>query len=415
MTIKIEIMSTAAAVVLAAAIVAASPASAQEPFRIGSPASLSGKFVAFGAQVKKGVETAVEVWKKERGGKVAGRDIEVTVRDTQSNPSVTVSVMNELMQADKSDVLIGPGGSNIGAAAVTPWRQYAKHPIWIVPGVSTTVVEKEVGKDPYFFHTFAWTYHYHETNASALKKLVGTGKKIAIIYSDGAYGRAHIEAARKYLTQAGFNIVGEELVRENAPDFTPSILKVRAMHPDIIYTLVQTTDAVLLAKQIYSAKLSVPYLIGTAQAILPEWKNAVGPVQDCWTGVATWMPGLAYKADPKEPKLFPSSADWEAMWRKKYSKDPEYMEVGAYVSTMLALLAVEKENSVDRDKIRAGLNSQRFHTPMGDSKFEPSEISLQQAFGEMVVFQQQKQPDGSFKSVIVYPEQAAQGKLQACK
>jgi branched-chain amino acid transport system substrate-binding protein len=388
---------------------------AEEPFRIGSPASLSGKFVAFGAQVKKGVETAVEVWKSGRDGKVAGRDIEVVVRDTQSNPSVTVSVMNELMQSDKSDVLIGPGASNIGAAAVPPWRQNPKHPIWIVPGVSTTVVETEVDKDPYFFHTFAWTYHYHSTNAAAMKASIGTGKKVAIIYSDGAYGRSHIEAARKYLKEAGYNIVGEELVRENATDFTPSILKIRAMHPDILYTLVQTTDAVVLAKQVYSAKLGVPYLIGTAQAILPEWKNAVGDVQECWTGVATWMPGLTYAADKREPKLFPSSADWEAMWRAKYKKEPEYMEVGAYVSTMLALLAVEKSKSTDRDKMRAALDSESYQTPLGNSKFAPSEIALQQAFSEMVVFQQQKQPDGTFKSVIIYPKDVAQGKLQKCK
>jgi branched-chain amino acid transport system substrate-binding protein len=400
---------------IAALAVISSTAMAEEPFRIGSPASLSGKFVAFGAQVKKGVETAVEVWKNVRGGKVDGRDIEVVVRDTQSNPSVTVSVMNELMQSDKSDVLVGPGASNIGAAAVPPWRQNPNHPIWIVPGVSTTVVEKEVAKDPYFFHTFAWTYHYHSTNAAAMKASIGTGKKVAIIYSDGAYGRSHIEAARKYLKEAGYNIVGEELIRENAPDFTPSILKIRAMHPDIIYTLVQTTDAVVLAKQIYSAKLDVPYLIGTAQAILPEWKNAVGDVQECWTGVATWMPGLTYAADSREPKLFPSSADWEAMWRAKYKKEPEYMEVGAYVSTMLALLAVEKSHSTDRDKLRAALDAQDYQTPLGNSKFAPSEISLQQAFSEMVVFQQQKQPDGKFKSVIIYPKNVAQGKLEKCK
>jgi branched-chain amino acid transport system substrate-binding protein len=409
-TIMKRLLITAAGMMMFSTV-----AFAEEPFRIGSPASLSGKFVAFGAQVKKGVETAVEVWKSGRDGKVAGRDIEVVVRDTQSNPSVTVSVMNELMQSDKSDVLIGPGASNIGAAAVPPWRQNPKHPIWIVPGVSTTVVETEVGKDPYFFHTFAWTYHYHSTNAAAMKASIGTGKKVAIIYSDGAYGRSHIEAARKYLKEAGYNIVGEELVRENATDFTPSILKIRAMHPDILYTLVQTTDAVVLAKQVYSAKLGVPYLIGTAQAILPEWKNAVGDVQECWTGVATWMPGLTYAADKREPKLFPSSADWEAMWRAKYKKEPEYMEVGAYVSTMLALLAVEKSKSTDRDKMRAALDSESYQTPLGNSKFAPSEIALQQAFSEMVVFQQQKQPDGTFKSVIIYPKDVAQGKLQKCK
>jgi branched-chain amino acid transport system substrate-binding protein len=400
----------------AVAVVAISGmAIAEEPFKIGGVTELSGRFVAFGAQVKKGIETAVEVWKSERGDKVAGRDINIILRDVQSNNTVTVSVMNELMQAEKADVLIGPGGSNIGAAAVPPWRQYDKRPVWIVPGVSTTVVEKEIGKDPYFFHTFAWTYHYHSTNAAAMKQWIGSGKKVAIIYSDGAYGRSHIESARKYLKEAGFTIVAEELIREGAPDFTPSLLKIRAYRPDALYTLVQTDDAVLLAKQVYSAKLGIPYLIGTAQAILAEWKEGTGDLQECWTGVATWMPGLTYAADKTEPKLFPSAADWEAHWRKKYNKDAEYMEVGAYVSTMLALLAVEKAKSTDRDKMHDALETLAYDTPMGNSKFAPSEIALNQAFGDMVVFQQQKQPDGKFKSVIVYPEKVATGKLQACK
>lgn len=405
-----RLLCTAAAI---AALTGA--AQAQEAFKIGGVTELSGRFVAFGAQVKKGIETAVEVWKSVRGDKVGGRDINVVLRDVQSNNTVTVSVMNELMQAEKADVLIGPGGSNIGAAAVPPWRQYDKRPVWIVPGVSTTVVEKEIGKDPYFFHTFAWTYHYHSTNAAAMKQWLGAGKKVAIIYSDGAYGRSHIEAARKYLKEAGFDIVTEELIREGAPDFTPSLLKIRARKPDVLYTLVQTDDAVLLAKQIYAAKLGIPHLIGTAQAILAEWKEATGEVQECWTGVATWMPGLTYAADKREPKLFPSAHDWEANWRKKYNKDAEYMEVGAYVSTMLALLAVEKSKSTDRDKIHDALLTLEYDTPMGNSKFAPSEIALNQAFGEMVVFQQQKQPDGKFKSVIVYPQQVAQGKLMACK
>jgi branched-chain amino acid transport system substrate-binding protein len=408
--IALRILSSAAGLALLS-----NAALAEEPFRIGGVAELSGRFVAFGAQVKKGIETAVEVWKGVRGDKVANRDIDIAMRDVQSNNTVTVSVMNELMQSDKADVLIGPGGSNIGAAAVPPWRQYDRRPIWIVPGVSTTVVEKEIGKDPYFFHTFAWTYHYHSTNAAAMKALIGTGKKVAIIYSDGAYGRSHIEAARKYLKEAGFDIVTEELVREGSSDFTPSLLKIRVRHPDILYTLVQTDDAVLLAKQIYSAKLGIPHLIGTAQAILAEWKQATGEVQNCWTGVATWMPGLSYSADKREPKLFPSAVDWEANWRRKYNKDAEYMEVGAYVSTMLALLAVEKAKSTDRDKMHDALLTLEYDTPMGNSKFAPSEIAENQAFGEMVVFQQQKQADGSFKSVLVYPERVAQGKLQNCE
>jgi branched-chain amino acid transport system substrate-binding protein len=388
-------------------------ARADGEFRIGLPMELSGRFVAFGSQIKRGVETAVETWKQVRGDKVAGRDIVLIERDTQSNNTTTVSVMGQLINSDKADILIGPGGSDSGAAAVPPWKQAADRPVWIVPGVSATVVEKQIGKDPYFFHTFPWTYHYHATIVAGLKQALGTGKKVAIVYSDGAYGRAHIEYARKYLKDGGYDIVDEELIRENAPDFLPSLLKVRAAHPDILYTLVQTSDAVLLAKQIYSAKLNIPYLIGTFQATLPEFKNALGDVQNCWTGVNTYVVGLHSKADATEPKLFPASDEWEAAWRAKYNKEPEYMEVGSYISAMLALLAVEQANATDRDHVGAVLAAEAHDTIMGNSRFEPSEIALHQAFGTVVDFQLQKQGD-TYASVIFYPPARANGKLQAC-
>lgn len=389
-------------------------ASAQAPVKIGAPASLSGRYAAFGSQAKNGVETAVEQWRKVRGDTVAGRPVEVLVRDTQSNNATTVSLMNALIQVDKVDFIVGPDGSNVAAAAVPPWKKLAERPIWFMPGGSSDVIEKEVGSDPYFFHTYAWSYYYHQNLSAAFKKAIGAKKKAALIYSDGAYGRAHIDDAKKYLEEAGFEVVASELVREGASDFNPTLVKLRARRPDLVYVLVQTNDAIQLTKQIRAAGLNVPYLVGTAQVQLDEWQKAVGDAQVCWTGVTTWVSGLSYPADKVEPKLLPSSADFEKLWLEKYKTTPDFLEVGYYISTMLALLAVEQTKSTDREKLKDWLEKQEYQTPLGSSKFEKSRIALHQAFGTMVVFQRQKQPDGSIASVIVYPEQIATGTLQSC-
>jgi len=399
---------------LAVLAIGAIPASAQDVFKIGAPVSTSGRYVAYGAQAKNGIDMAVEVWRKVRGDKIAGRSIEVLFRDTQSNNAITVSLMNGYIQTDKVDVIIGPDGSNAAAAAVPPWKKSENRPIWIMPGGSSDVIEKEVGPDPYFFHTYAWSYYYHESNMKAFKALVGSGKKVALVYSDGAYGRAHVDDARRYIKEMGYDLVADELVREGSADFNPTLTKIRARRPDILYVAVQTNDAIQLTKQIQAARLNIPYLIGTAQAQLPEWQDAVGDSQNCWTGVTTWVPGLSYAADKKEPKLFPSAADWEKAWREKFKAVPEFLEVGYYASTILALLAVEATKSTDREVLRKWLEEQQYQTPVGDSKFEKSRIALHQAFGEMIVFQRQKKAGGAFESVLIYPAQIATGKLQAC-
>lgn len=383
-------------------------------FKIGAPASLSGKYVAYGAQAKNGIETAIEVWKATRGDTVGGMPIELIVRDTQSDNALTVSIINDLIQSDQVDVIIGPDGSNVAAAAVPPWKKIETRPIWILPGGSTSKIEQEVGADPYFFHTYAWAYYYHANNMLALKAALGDGKKVAFIYTDGAYGRAHIEDAKRYVNQAGYEIVAEELVREGATDFNPAILKVRASQPDILYAVMQTTDAVQFTKQVYAAQTGIPYLVGTAQAQLPEWQDLVGDAQQCWTGVTTWVSGLPFPGDDREPKLLPSAADWEAAWVAKYSKTPEFLEVGYYVSTILALLAVEATGSTDRDAIKGWLEAQDYKSPMGlSSKFTPSEVSPHQAFSTMVVFQRVKEGD-KYVSKLIYPKEIATGELISC-
>lgn len=387
---------------------------AQETFKIGAPISISGRYTSYGTQGKNGIERAIEVWRSVKGDKVAGMSIEALIRDTQSNNATTVSLINSLIQTDKVNVIIGPDGSNIAAAAVPPWKKLENRPIWLLPGGSTDVIEEEVGDDPYFFHTYAWSYFYHESNAAMLKAALGEGKKVAILYSDGAYGRAHIDDARKYVEEAGFDIVAEELVREGSTDFNAALVKLRARRPDVLYVLVQTNDAIQLAKQIDAAGLGISQLVGTAQAQLTEWQDAVGNAQDCWTGVTTYVSGLTFPADEKEPELFPSSADFEKTWMEKHKVVPDFLEVAFYNSTILALLAVEETKSTDREKMKEWLVSQEYQTPLGSSKFEKSRIALHQAFGTMVVFQRQKQEDGSIKTVILYPEQIATGKLQSC-
>ena len=67
----------------------------------------------------------------------------------------------------------------VAAAAVPPWKKFKERPIWLMPGGSSTTVEKAVGTDPYFFHTYAWAYYYHINNAKALKEAIGNKKRVA--------------------------------------------------------------------------------------------------------------------------------------------------------------------------------------------------------------------------------------------
>ena len=378
---------------------------AQDTIRIGAPFELSGRFVAYGAQGKRGVEMAVDIY----GGKIGNKKIEVLYRDVQSNNQAAVTAFTELTQQEKVDFVIGPIASGIVAASVPAWRQ--TKPLWIVPGSSSTQLEDAMKGEPLFFHTYPWAYQYHEGAAKSLADAMGKGKKVAIIYSDGAYGREQLPWAKEFYTKNGFDIVATELVREGSADLNPVLQRIRQTRPDVLVGIVQTTDGIQLAKQIHVAKLNIPVLVGTAYPQLQEWSQATGEAADGWIGVTTYLPGMKRAADPKLAKLFPSLTDWEVDFKKRYNREPEFLDVTNYTSMMMLLVAIERAGSTDKEKVAKEFTKLDIQTMLGSSNFAPTPGgALHQAFNDMVVFQRVGE-----KFVVLYPPDAADGKLQLKK
>jgi branched-chain amino acid transport system substrate-binding protein len=370
------------------------PLSAQETIKIGVALELSGRFVSFGAYCKTGVEYAAEQF----GDKVAGRKVEFLYRDLQSEAPTTVSAFTELVSQSKVNYIIGPTASPIAAAAIGPWR--AGKPIWIVPGASTTTMEKEVGAEPNFFHTFPYAYHYQATLSAAFKHYLGSGKRVAILYVDDAYGRTHQPLARKYFTAAGFQIVDEEIIRTNSPDMNPVLTKIARSKPDILLGLIQTTDAVTLAKQVYTRNLKIPYLVGAASTQQKEWQDAVGEAQEGWIGLGTYLPNLVnWPANKDYPKALPSTVEWEKNFVAKFKREPNYDDLTCYVNTIQLLIAIDKAGGDDKEKVSAELAKLDIQSPMGPTKFTKTEGgTLNQAFSDMLVFQRHDN-----KNVLLYP------------
>ena len=199
-----------------------------------------------------------------------------------------------------------------------------------------------------------------------------------------------------------FKIVAEELVRAGATDLNPVLAKIRRVKPDILLGLVQTTDGILLTKQVYVQRLNIPYLIGTAYPQLKQWQDATAEAQEGWVGVTTYINGMKAKADPKYPKLFMDSDAWVAEFTKRYNRVPEFIDVGAYVSMCMLLIAIENAGGVDdKEKVAEELKKLDVLTMIGRGHFEPSlGGTLNQAFADVVVHQRVKGNDA-----ILYPKE----------
>jgi branched-chain amino acid transport system substrate-binding protein len=188
---------------------------------------------------------------------------------------------------------------------------------------------------------------------------------------------------------------------------TPVITRTAHSKPDILLGVMQTTDSITLAKQIRTLRVKIPYLVGMAATQLQEWQAAVGEAQEGWLGVSTYLPNAEdWPADKTYPKLLPSTKDWEAKFDADYHATPDYDDITCYANAAMLLLAIQQAGADDKEKVADALRRLDVMTPMGRGHFEPSEGTRQQAFADLLIFQRQHG-----KSVILYPPEAATGKL----
>jgi len=382
---------------------AAGAANAADTIQIGAPLELSGRFVAFGAAGKRGAEMALETFK----GEVNGKKVEFLFRDIQSDPQAAVASINELTEQTKVKYIFGPIASVMFAAVIPAWRQ--QKPVWIGHGSVTTRTEEEVGGERRFFHTYPYAYHYHQTMSAGLKSTIGSGKKIVIVYSDDAYGRTSLPFARQFYKEAGFEIAGEELVRQGAADYNPILTKIRRLRPEVLVTLVQTSDLVTLAKQIKIAGINIPYLVDGLDVLLEEWQKAAGDAQEGWIGLSGYIHGMERPASKDRPDIFPSLSDWEKRFRDKYQVEPTYLDAGAYSAASLLLMALEKAGD-DPDKVVEELEKLNTETLVGPGRFTKTSTggTVHQAFENLMIAQRQ-----NGKSIILYPPEVKTGEIKA--
>src|SRR3970040_2009107 len=132
------------------ALGAATPAEPQPtpprpPIKVGLLLSYTGVFAELGKEVTNGFQLALE----ERGGRVAGRAIEVRQEDDENKPDVGLTKSRKLVERDRVHVVIGP----ISSAVALAMRDYlvSQKQVWII-NVSVVPALTDPDKtSPYYF------------------------------------------------------------------------------------------------------------------------------------------------------------------------------------------------------------------------------------------------------------------------
>jgi branched-chain amino acid transport system substrate-binding protein len=357
--------------------VAATPASAQEKLKIGVIVTLSGPAAALGQQVRDGFALAV----KDFGGKMGGRDVEVTVVDDELKPDAAVTRVKGLLERDKVDFVVGPIFSNILQAIHKP-----------VIDANTFLISPNAGPSSYAGKECSPFFYVTSYQNDQVHEILG---KVA---QDRGYKRVYLlvpnyQAGRDSV--AGFKldykgeIVGESYMPLGTLDFQPELTKIASLKPDAIFTFMPGGMGVNLVKQYRQAGLadSIPVLSGFTvdESTLPAQQDAaVGMF-----GGADWAPNLDN----------PQSKKFVAGYEAAYGSVPGSYAMQAYDAALLIDSAVKavKGDLSNKEAVATALKRADFKSLRGGFKFNTNGYPIQDFYLTKVV----KRPDSKFQTEIV--------------
>jgi branched-chain amino acid transport system substrate-binding protein len=189
--------------------------------------ALTGPSSSTGIGINRGIQLAVQ--EINAAGGIDGRQIELILRDTQSDPTKAVNGAAELTHGQKVSVVFGPVNSG-ESLAVVPFLSRANtpqvHPCWV-----DSLTDPQ--KYPMCFRNAPTN---QQIGAAANRYVVDVlkRKKVAVISDATGYGTASVNAYVPMLKAKGADVVYQGNVDSANPDLTPEILRMRSAGAEAI-------------------------------------------------------------------------------------------------------------------------------------------------------------------------------------
>jgi len=210
---------------LAIACLAASGVCAEESVKVGMILETSGPFADLGRQILNGANAYI----KAHGDKVAGRRIELIVKDTTgASPDVAKRLAQELITNDNVDFLAG-FGLTPNALAVAPLATEARKPM-IIMNAATSIITT---KSPYIARV---SMTLPQVTAPLATWAIKSGiKSVYTLVSDYGPGLDAEATFKKTFIAAGGKIVGDVRVPLRNPEFAPYLQRIKDAKPQAVF------------------------------------------------------------------------------------------------------------------------------------------------------------------------------------
>ncbi|MBN8939109.1 MAG: ABC transporter substrate-binding protein [Rhizobiales bacterium] len=330
-----------------------STAQAQEVTKIGLILPMTGQSASTGRQI----EAAAKLYMAQKGATVAGRRIELLVRDDTGAADVTRRIAQELIVNDKVAVLAGFGLTPL-AFAVAPLATQSKTPMVVMAAATSAITEQS----PFITRT---SFTLPQATQPIADWAAQNGiKKVISLVTDYAPGIDAEKAFKERFTKAGGELMAEVRVPLRSPDFAPFLQRVADSKPDALFVFVPSGIGGQFVKQFIERGLDKAgvKLIGTGDVTDDDLLNDMG---DAILGVVT-----SHHYSAAHPSA-ENKAFVQAFRAANPNMRPNFMAVGGYDGMHLIYEALKKTNGTgDGTALIGAMQGMSWVSPRGPITIE---------------------------------------------
>ena len=317
-------------------------------FKIGLVLPMTGQQATTGRQI----EAAAKLYMAQNGDTVAGKKIQLIIKDDTSIPDVTKRMAQELIVNDKVNVLAG-FGITPSALATAPLATQSKTPQIVMAAATSSITEAS----PYIVRT---SFTLPQAAVAIADWAPKNGiKKVVTLVSDYGPGIDAEKFFKDRLTFNGGTIVESLRVPMRNPDFAPFLQKVRDLKPDALFVFVPSGAGAAVMKQFLERGMDKAgiKLIGPGDITDDDQLNDMG---DGALGVVTSHHYSAAHPSALNKKFV------ESFKKANNNLRPNFMAVGGYdgMRVIYEALKVTKGQG-GGDALLAAMKGQIFESPRG--------------------------------------------------
>lgn len=188
---------------------AACPAHAQEPIRIGQSVVLSGPMAANGVLYTQGIRLHLDEINAKGG--INGRALELITLDDGYDPERCRANIEQLLTRERVIALLGFAGTG-ATAACAPLAEAAQVPL-LAPLTGAPELRDNIGRHLFFLRA---SYLDEFRHMAGHIKTIGIDHA-AIVYQDDGFGRSALASAKTALEENGIRVSVETPIA--APDY----------------------------------------------------------------------------------------------------------------------------------------------------------------------------------------------------